>query len=364
MIETSSIQPQFLFVAVHIGPYFSIQPLEHEFGRGQVIYLLDGTAGQQHARFGLPYLDSGQIIQEWGDVREYLKKQCFKAIVRGTSESVPEPNIEILVAEAATAAGIPVFAVEDFPGNYRQGLAGRLDGLFVEGPDAVQLNVERGVDPRLVHDTGNPRYDVLKEINTAELRVQIRRRLGLSDQRVVLWAGQPDRENSYLALERLIEGYTGDPVTLLFRAHPRDEFYLEGRYAQLLADAAMNVIDVSAEADAVGLYCSADLVATQFSSAALEASHMGIPALLVLFDDLGKNYLLTNKGYELPPWCRDNCSFLVQDGNKIREVLERALFNDAARAEIVGNFQTRFSKDGGVAKSIAEHIQTTISQQV
>ena len=44
----------------------------------------------------------------------------------------------------------------------------------------------------------------------------------------MLWAGQPDHDNSFLALERLIREYSGDSVTLLFRAHPRDEFYLKG----------------------------------------------------------------------------------------------------------------------------------------
>ena len=126
----------------------------------------------------------------------------------------------------------------------------------------------------------------------------------------------------------------------------------------------MNVKDFSAETDPIGLYCSADLVATQFSSASLEASHLGIPALLVLFDDLGKKYLRANKGYELPPSCRDNCSFLIEDGDKIPEVLGRALFNDAARTEIVGNLQARFSNDGGIAKSIAEHIKAIVNQQV
>jgi UDP-N-acetylglucosamine 2-epimerase len=236
--------------------------------------------------------------------------------------------------------------------------------LFVEGPAAVQIHVDRGTDPDLVHDTGNPRYDAMNDINTAEIRAQTRRRLGLSDERVMLWAGQPDYDNSFLALKRLIDGYSGGPVTLLFRAHPRDEFYVEGRYTELLASTAMHVIDVSAEPDAISLYSASDLVATQFSSAALEASHLGVPALLVLFDDLGKKYLRTNKGYELPPWCHDNCSFMIEDGNRIPEVLVRALCNDTARAEIISNFRARFSKYGGIANSIAEHIQATVSQQV
>lgn len=364
MTQLRDGKANFLIVAAHVGPYLSVQPLENELGSENIVFLLDDAAAKERARLRLPYLSIDQMNREWPSARGFLKEKGFKAVVIGTSENVPEPNIEALISDAATTAGIPVFSVEDFPGNYRQSPAGGLFGLFVEGPATVQLHVERGLDPELVRDTGNPRYDILKDINTAALRVQTRRRLGLSDQRVLLWAGQPDRDNSYLALERLIEGYSGGPVTLLFRAHPRDEFYLEGRYAQLLANADMNVIDVSAETSAIDLYCAADLVATQFSSAALEASHLGIPALLVLFDDLGKKYLRTNKGYELPPWCLDNCSFLVEDRNKIREVLGNALFNDADRAEIIGNFRARFSSDGGVARSITEHIQATVSQQV
>ena len=44
----------------------------------------------------------------------------------------------------------------------------------------------------------------------------------------MLWSGWPAQDNSFLALERLIGEYSGDSVTLLFRAHPRDEFYLKG----------------------------------------------------------------------------------------------------------------------------------------
>jgi len=364
MTQLQNGKLDFLIVAAHVGPYLSVQPLEMELGKDNVVFLLDDAAAKDRSRAGLPYVSIDQIDRDWPGVPAFLRENGFKAIVIGTSVNHSEPNLEDLVSDAAVKAGIPVFAVEDFHGNYRQSPTGRLDGLFVEGPAAVQFHVERGIDPGLVHDTGNPRYDALKAINTAEIGARTRQRLSLSDERVMLWAGQPDDDNSFLALERLIEGYAGNAITLLFRAHPRDEIYLEGRYTELLATTAINVIDVSAEANAIGLYCAADLVVTQFSSAALEASHLGVPALLVLFDDLGKKYLRTNKGYELPPWCRDNCSFLIEDGNKILEGLERALFNDVARAEIIGNFQARFSSDEGVAKSIAEHIQATISQQV
>ena len=47
----------------------------------------------------------------------FLEEQDFQAIVRGTSENVLEPNIEDIVSEAAISAGIPVFVVEDFPGD-------------------------------------------------------------------------------------------------------------------------------------------------------------------------------------------------------------------------------------------------------
>ena len=336
-----------------MGPYLTIQALEPEFAGESVSYLVDGVSKEERTREGLPYLDLNQIEQRWDSLTNFFHQRGVKAVIISTSDGVVQQNVEELSSLAAAEAGVPVFVVEDFPGNYWPKRLAPLNGLFVEDDSVVDLHLSRGVCPGLVHGTGNPRYAQLTKHNTAEQRTNSRKALGLNGERVVLWAGQPNDDDSYRALARLIEHFPKQQFTLLFRAHPRDEAYSAGKYTELLATAPNVVLDVSANPDALGLYCASDLVITQFSSAAVEACYMGIPALFVLFDDLGKRYLKTNKGYDSLPWCNEGCAFLIEKEDEIALMLESAIFDEPSRLKVSSNFQRRFVAKTDSARTIA-----------
>ena len=347
-----------LFVAVHKGPYLSIQPLEKELGPDRILYLVDGITRQERDRSGLSYADPSRLSREWGTIEDLLCRQGIKAVVRSTSEDVPDENVEGMASRAARDAGVPVFVVEDFPGNYWAGSGERLDGLFVEDRSLATLHRSRGVDSEVIHATGNPRYAVLVDsVNRDERRARTRSALGLEDEPVMLWAGQPDGDNSYRALERLLAGYSYNRGTLLFRAHPRDQAYATGKYDPLLASSSMTVVDTSAHEDVLDLYCAADLVATQFSSAGVEASYLGTPALFVLFDDLGKEYLRTHKGYETLPWSDAGAAFLIQQEEEAGVVLEQALFDAPSRERVLLRFRELYGSRRDGAAVIAGHIR-------
>ena len=292
-----------LFAAVHKGPYLSIQPLEAELSPENTLYLVDGISKSERANEGLPFLEPIGLLDQWGSVEDFLEANNVRAVVRSSSEDVMETNVEDWASAAAKTVGTPVFVVEDFPGNFQPNERHRLDALFVEDPSLCQLHQSRGVDPNVIFSTGNPRYSQLAQMDRASSRRRTRSQLGLSDETVLLWAGQPDGNNSYFALQRLLSHFARPGVTIMFRAHPRDELYASGGYNKILEESPMPVIDTTRDPYAFQLYCAADLVATQFSSAGVEASHLGVPAMFALFDDLGKEYLRSYKGYEQLPWC-------------------------------------------------------------
>ena len=350
-----------LFVAVHKGPYLSIQPLEKELGPDRVQYLVDGITRRERDRRGLSYADPGRIASEWGTMEDLLRRQGIKAVVRSTSEDVQGENVEDLASRAAQDAGVPVFVVEDFPGNYRAGPGERLDGLFVEDGSLVCLHQARGVEPAAIHPTGNPRYGALVDsVGRDERRARTRTALGLENEPAMLWAGQPDGDNSYRALERLLAAYGHHRGTLLFRAHPRDEAYATGKYEPLLASSSMTVVDTSSHDDVLDLYCASDLVATQFSSAGVEASYLGTPALFVLFDDLGKEYLRTHKGYETLPWSEAGAAFLIQHEDEAGMVLEQALFDGPSRDRVQMRFRDLYGSRPDGAAAVAGHIRAAM----
>ena len=333
----------FLFAAVHKGPYLSIQPLEEEIGTHNVTYLVEGVSRQERMQKSLPYLDMDRVAESWQNLEAFMRCAGTKAVIRSSSADVLERNVEALASTVARDLKIPVFVVEDFPGNYVAQPGERLDGLFVEDVSLADIHESRGVDSQIVYVTGNPRYNQLKQVDSKAKRKESRAGLALGTEKTILWAGGgPDGGNSYRALERLINRFPGGETVLLFRAHPRDPDYTGGRYGKLLAQAPIKCVDVSQCPDILGLYCAADLVITQFSSAGVEASYLGVPALFVLFDDLGKKYLRTFKGYEVPPWCHEGCAFLIDRGDDVGNILRKALFDKPARVQVRANFQRRF----------------------
>lgn len=352
----SSLAP-YLFASVHQGPYLSILPLEGQFESDGVVYLVEGVSRDGRAVNGLPYLDLDLVEESWGSLENLLRKLRVKGVIRSTSEEVKERNVEKLVSAAAHMAGVPVFVIEDFPGNYWPQPGERLDGLFVEDDSVAALYESRGVDPQIVYPTGNPRYSELATLDKDALKSKTRMALGLGNERVVLWAGQPDGDNSYRALERILRNSGTQQAILLFRAHPRDGLYADGEYEQLLAETSWKVLDVSKYTDVIDLYCASDLVMTQFSSAGVEASYLGIPALFVLFSDLGKQWLRTYKGYDMLPWCQDGCAYLVENEEDVTPVLEKAIFDCTSRKRTSANFQRRFGVKNNSAQAIAQRVR-------
>jgi len=197
-------------------------------------------------------------------------------------------------------------------------------------------------------------------VNKEKLHQETRGSLGLKNETVMLWAGQPDGDNSYRALERLLQPLVRLGAFLLFRPHPRDEYYASGSYSDLLIGPGLNVLDVSSFADITGLICASDLVATQFSSVAVEAGHLGIPPLFVMFPDLGQEYLASHKGYRLPPWTQGECSFLIEEEDSAEKILEQALFDRASRDRVCANFLARFGSTRGGAEVVMGHINRII----
>lgn len=354
------MKPGLLFAAVHLGPYLSLAPLERELDSMQCFFLAEGPSLRSRQHEELSYWTHDDVVCAHGDLQGFMRDKDVRAILCGTSDGLSDGNLEDLVKEAATECGVPVFVVEDFPGNYRARPRTRLDGLFVERNSLEQVYESRGVEVDRIHRLGNPRYDHLRLVERDHLRETTRASLDLGDGSVILWAGQPDGENSFLTLERMLSSLKALEVKFIFKAHPRDELYSAGAYAPLLSQLSA-WRDVTSWIETRGLCCAADLVLTQFSSVGVEASYLGTPALFVLFDDLGMTYLRSHKGYDIVPWASENCAFLLRSSDSIYERLKAALFDSVGRSEIRRRFDDRYGLKPPSAPAIASIINRCVS---
>lgn len=352
--------PRLLFVSVHLGPYLSLAPLESEFPPGQCLFLVEGPSLQARQQAARVCWTLDRVMSVHGSLPGFLRDQQVQAILCGTSDGLPDGNLEDLVREAATEFGIPVFVVEDFPGNYRARPYTRLDGVFVENSSLSQVYTSRGVAADSIYSMGNPRYDQLRQVDRGYLRERTRASLKLGNGKAVLWAGQPDGENSFRALERVLPSLMACDAGFVFKAHPRDELYAAGAYKPLLAR-LKSWCDVSVWTDTSSLCCAVDLVLTQFSSVGVEASYLGIPVIFVLFDDLGVTYLRSHKGYDIVPWASEGCAFLLRSSDSIIEQVGAALFDEGRRSEVLRQFHACYGVRPLSAPAIASIVNRCVS---
>ena len=85
---------RFLFVSVDLGPYLSITPLAQEFAGEGVVFLLDGSSHKAHQTAGATCWDLQGAIRTSGSLEQFLRDWSIKAVVMGTSESLPADNLE------------------------------------------------------------------------------------------------------------------------------------------------------------------------------------------------------------------------------------------------------------------------------
>jgi hypothetical protein len=343
--------PAVAFAAIHMGPYQTLVPVASLLNV-RPVWAVDGIARRHREAEGAEFVDGARVADP-DRAATFLRSHDVRAIVCGTSDDVDGVNVESSLAAAAAVARVPVAVVEDFPGNFHRAPASRLDALCVETEDTAALHAARGVPAPQVHVTGNPRYDALRMVQAPSRRANMRQALGVADEPLALWIGQPDADDSFATLEVVLPALHAAGTGLLFRAHPRDAGYAAGRYGALLAGAGLPVRDVTTEPDLTSLCCAADLVVTQFSSVAVEAGFLGTPALFVLLPAHGGAYIRKRKGYAIPPWCKENCAFLLDDAKMAAVVVDGAMHDSEAREAVRVNFARRYATRPPAASTVA-----------
>ena len=330
---------RWVLAAVHKGPYLALAPLERELGARACIWLLSGTAAAERRRAGLAFRPMPR------NFAKAVAALAPRGLIRGTSELPERRNPERRLADAFAAAGLPVFAVEDFPGNYTAAPSAPLDALFVAHRTTRLRHARRGVPARKIVVAGNPRY--AEPLPSAPSRRAARARFGLGREPVVLWAGQPDGASGRRTLAALSPALNRAGAVVLFRAHPRDP-----AFRRPTALAGVRLVDAGREPLWTAVRAS-DLVLTQFSSLAVEAGRLGVPALFALLPGAGRAYLKRRTGMTALPWCDEGSAFQLDDAGRAGAVLTRALGDAAARRRALARLAAERRKGSGAARRIA-----------
>ena len=323
MARSNEVPAHVFFVAVDGGPREALAPLATHCGAK-----LAATAGP-----------AAEADAHWV---ERLKSEGAAALAVGTSDSARGRRIESAARRAAGSLGLPIVAIEDFPGNYCDVDGGSAALVVVESEAAKEI-CARKLAPRLtvprIEAAPPVRYDAHRaRVETLRQRT---RSLWTSAGRIpVLWAGQPETEDGLHTLGVLAPHLASRDIELMFKAHPRDEGYAAGAYHALLRGVRWS--DWTRASMAETLDAAPRLVVTQFSSLAVEAGFYGIPSLWLLLPDAGALRLRQKKGYAVPPLCLAGGAVLVTRAEGLGGVLERALTNVTERDRLITCFDAYF----------------------
>ena len=265
-------------------------------------------------------------------------------LVVGTSDSARGRIVEGAARTAAKRAGLPVVAIEDFPGNYYDVAGGEASLVLVESPAARALCIQKfGVRAPRVEVAIAARYDPYRA-RLAELRARTAQCWAAPARKTtVLWAGQPETDDALHTLRVLLPVLREHVVELLFKAHPRDAGYTAGAYRSLLEASGVAVSDLTSASVEDALSKAPWLIVTQFSSIAIEGGFFGVPSLWVLLPEAGGARLEEKKGYRMPPLCAAQGAAYAADTHALAEAFERTVCDLDFRKNLMRCFDDYFA---------------------
>jgi CDP-glycerol glycerophosphotransferase len=166
------------------------------------------------------------------------------------------------------------------------------DVLCTGGPEATAWLREATGWAGPVHEVGHPALDTWVREDRAERRAEARRRLGLGDEPVLLYA--PTTRRAVRAHTRREKIALLDPpalvsavpgLTVLMRGHPNTA-------NQQVLDAGPGVVDVTHHPELADLLAAADAVVTDYSTLLVDVLASATPVALLVpdredFEDLG-----------------------------------------------------------------------------
>jgi hypothetical protein len=305
-----------------------------------VIYLFAVDAGPAQALSNLALNPdfvwaNCDCVTNAGHWRDFFATRGTAAggIIVGTSRSDHGAFAEAQCRLAAKQMGLPIIAIEDYPGNYQHVAGGAANLLIVESSLAARAARWRLGDACPTMESGASfRYDIFR--NTEFVGGD--RAPASCD--ALLWAGQPETEDALISLYRLLPHISALGMKLLFRAHSRDFGYSSGAYRRIFALYPGLVRDVSTLDLETIIGMRPRLTLTHFSSLAIALGFLGIPSIHVLFADAGGARLLQQSEYDTPHICEVGGSVKISTVLEIEQFLARSVFDQPSRYLLMQRF--------------------------
>ncbi len=249
------------------------------------------------------------------------------------------PTLELLTNKAANEKGIPVAAIEDYPGAYPVVLKEAFDKypqtrpnrLMVMNDWAKDANLEQlpWFNPDHVLVTGQPAFDYIATEDRKQMKADLYPQLGLNpEEELVVWMGQ--RGGTKEAFQLFVDALTQIKADfrLAIRRHPRDVVQME-EYEEMAGVLRPRLVNTDGiPTSAVGAVASR--MGTIYSTEAFSAVMRGTPSVHFLTPEI---LALTESPGTVVPIVDDGSSRAVYDAAQSRSEVAK-LFNEDANLEL------------------------------
>jgi hypothetical protein len=247
------------------------------------------------------------------------------------------------------------------------------DKMFVDGEYYKDILIKRGVDPKKIVVTGNPRFDLYYEkissTNISEVNNKTRKRLKIgSNERIILVIEQP----LYLAVTQLdkilmirgsLKAAKAAGARTIIKLHPNQHTdYIERKVV-----AEMNMPETLIIKDEIALFdllVTADVIIIRSSTVGLDAVLLSKPLIDVKFIETG------GKNMNISPYAGSGVALEARTEDDIIKYVMEILhgnnyFNSAKYCEARNKFikYHLYSFDGLCAQRVIESIKEDLIQE-
>jgi hypothetical protein len=270
------------------------------------------------AYLGLSYLDLVSDVGMENARSKYAEKgrQAFlpvRTLKRILERLKPDllvttcsPRAEFAALLAAADLGIPSICLLDLPDIHMVSRVSNAPGLravCVGNNITKNMLLLNGIDPKVVHVTGNPAFDELRQVNADDVNDFRNSLRANSNIKVLVWASQPEPKkhpvsgkigNEELPMQietELRKWVVGrDDIRLVIRYHPSEERNF----------LPQDNVYLSKQSDDLGILLNASNgIVTMTSTVALQAASLGKPVLSVDLSVFTNDMPLANLGFSI-----------------------------------------------------------------
>ena len=259
-------------------------------------------------------------------IKDFFKRVGICGVAVGTSESSLGLEFELLLVTCAIDEKLKLLFFEDYPGSFTNIDYEYEHSLIVESESSRKFHLNNNTNKycSIIVAEGLRYQQFVGGSNKSNAELSS-----------VLWVGQPESYYCARTLKRLGNDLSERNLHVFIKTHPRDPYHQSSYYTDLLSllGVTSTVVSNFNKDEILQLGCLFSL--TQFSSYSLELMVHGLPAIHVLYPDVGGELLLDIKGYTVPPVCVEGGSILIDNVVDQKTVFDLLINNSCYRGQLV-----------------------------